>query len=137
MEAGSWRKMARKIGIWTIVIVVGGGLIYYGISAITYSEGARSGVLIKISKKGYLFKTYEGELALSGVGGYIVQPGSQGNVWNFSVKNKETYQKMQEFEGRSVSLKYKQKLRTFFWQGETEYLVYDVEQVPDAPAIPR
>jgi hypothetical protein len=137
MEAGSWKKMARKIGIWTIVIVVGGGLIYYGISAITYSEGARSGVLIKISKKGYLFKTYEGELALSGVGGYIVQPGSQGNVWNFSVKNRATYEKMQSFEGRSVSLKYKQKLRTFFWEGETEYLVYDVEQVHDAPAIHR
>lgn len=137
METRSWGKIGRKIGLWTLIIVMGGSLIYFGISAITYSEGARSGVLIKISKKGYLFKTYEGELALSGVGGYIVQPGSQGNVWNFSVKNRETYEKLQTFEGRSVSLQYKQKLRTFFWQGETEYLVYDVEPVPDAPAIPR
>lgn len=137
MEAGAWKRIAKKIGLWTLIIVVGGGLIYYGISAITYSEGARSGVLIKISRKGFVFKTYEGELALSGVGGYIVQPGSQGNVWNFSVKNRKTYEKMQAFEGRSVSLKYKQKLRTFFWEGETEYLVYDVEQVPDAPGIPR
>jgi hypothetical protein len=123
------KRGIRKFFIWLLVIVVAGFAIYYGISNITYSEGSRAGTLIKISKKGYVFKTYEGELALSGVGGYIIGPSNQGNVWAFSAKNKKVYEDLSRFEGKQVSLNYKEKMRTFPWLGETRYFVYSVELI--------
>ena len=48
----------------------------------TYSEGTRSGNLIKVSKKGVVFKTIEGELNLGGVS---TMEGLEGNIWSFTV----------------------------------------------------
>lgn len=124
-----WAKWFRRFFIGIIAALVLGLLGYYGIANITYSEGVRAGTVIKISKKGYLFKTYEGELALSSVGGFIVNPNNAGNTWAFSVKNKEVFDKIIQMEGKQVSLKYKEKLRTFPWKGETRYFVYDVEAI--------
>jgi hypothetical protein len=52
---------AKKIGVvsFVIILLIGGGVFsffYYG----AYSSGYRAGKIMKITKKGYLFKTYEG-----------------------------------------------------------------------------
>jgi hypothetical protein len=129
IDRDKFRKNGRKFLWWTLAVCLVGWFIYYGICNITYSEGTRSGVLTKISRKGYVFKTYEGDLALSGVGGYMINPQNAGNVWSFSVRSRDVYEKLKNFEGRAVNLSYKEKLRTFPWLGETRYFVYDVEQL--------
>ena len=48
----------------------------------SYSEGDRGGVLQKFSRKGWICKTYEGELALYIVGGVAPE------IWNFSVRDR-------------------------------------------------
>lgn len=120
------KKSVKRISLWALAIVIIGGIGFYIFAGMTYSEGTRSGVLTKISKKGYIFKTYEGDLALSGVGGYIINPREEGNVWSFSVKDDEVYEKMKQFEGRAVSLDYEETYRTFIWWGETRYFITDV-----------
>jgi hypothetical protein len=129
LRDNNWGKLFRRFFVGFLSVLFLGLLGYYLIANITYSEGVRAGTVIKISKKGYLFKTYEGELALSSVGGYIVNPNNAGNTWAFSVKNKEVFDKIIQMEGKQVSLKYKEKLRTFPWKGETRYFVYDVEAI--------
>lgn len=74
-----------------------------------YSEGERSGVILKVSKKGVVFKSWEGELNLGGstVGeGGIVVP----NIWRFSVTNQLIADGVQEAarSGKRVTLQYKE-----------------------------
>ncbi len=105
-------------------------VIFILISGITYSSGARTGVVIKISDKGYLFKTYEGELNLGGIseGDGTIMPT---RVWLFSVQRNDTavYNTIIRTQGKHVRLYYKEVLKRFFWQGETSYYVNKIEVV--------
>lgn len=117
------RMVQRVLWILLLVGVLGGG-VYYLVRTYTLSDGNRSGVLFKISRKGILFKTYEGQLHLGG----SIQMTEQ-SVWNFSAKNAAVYEQLQQFEGRNVTLHYREVVNAFPWQGETNYLVDDVHLV--------
>ncbi len=83
MEAA---KSGRKvIIIISLIIVVITGLFFL-IANYTYSEGNRAGVVVKFSKKGYLLKTYEGELNMGGMGN-LPNTAQQNMLWDFSVKD--------------------------------------------------
>ncbi|MBK9329605.1 MAG: 6-phosphogluconate dehydrogenase [Sphingobacteriales bacterium] len=92
----------------------------------TYSEGNRAGMLIKFSTKGFVFKTFEGEL---NVGSVNTTVGSTvtNNSWAFSVKDKQLANRLSLMEGKMVRLHYKEKIKNLPWQGETKYFVDKVE----------
>jgi len=121
-------KTAKKVTALIFSFLIIGTIIYFLVCNMTYSEGNRAGYLIKISKKGFVFKTIEGQLNLGGVGG-----DSEASIlmntqlWNFSVSDDAVYEELQKYEGKKVSLHYKQKIRAFWWQGDTDYFVDDVE----------
>lgn len=119
------KRRGRKFLIWTILILILAAVAYYFICGMSYSEGTRSGILTKVSKKGFLFKTYEGELIIGGLnqGDGAILPGA---IFNFSIRDKDVYDKLEADQGRKVILHYKQVLKSFFWQGETEYFVHKV-----------
>lgn len=119
----------KKFITWFSVILLVSTLLYLAICNFTYSEGSRSGILLKFSKKGYLFKTYEGELNAGVLNANVL--GLTANMWYFSVTdgNKETIEKLKTLEGRQVKLFYRQKIKALPWQGETNNLVYDVEEL--------
>lgn len=96
--------------------------IYYTvIYFIPYSEGVRSGELIKISHKGVIVKTWEGEIS-QGISG--------AQIFSFSVldKDKNVIQKLKEYQGRYVKVSYTERFATFFWLGDTKYFITEVEQ---------
>ena len=113
---------------WLLGIAIVGFLVfgtgYYFWRTYPKSEGTRTGVLFKVSKKGYIFKTYEGQLHL---GGSAMM--TQQSVWDFSAKDNAVYQKLQQYEGKTVKCHYKELVNAFVWQGDTDYIVYDVEPV--------
>jgi hypothetical protein len=120
----SARKWFRR-ALWVILaafLVFSAG--YYFYRTYTVSEGSRSGTLFKISKKGIIFKTYEGQLHLAGS-----MMMSQQSTWDFSAKNSEVYEQLQQFEGKLVKCHYRQQVDPFPWQGDTEYIVYKAEAV--------
>lgn len=123
----TWRFVKRAL-LLLLLLGVLGSAGYYGFGNMTYSSGTRSGQLLKLSKKGYVLKTYEGQLFL---GVYTPeQPSmSPGNIWNFSVKNEAVYNEIGELEGKQVRLHYEEHFRTFPWQGDTRYFVYKAELV--------
>ncbi len=124
------KSFFRKMLLWVVLLGLIGTALFFGVSNMTYSEGTRAGYLIKISKKGFVFKTHEGQLNLGGVGSAGEVTAIVGNdIWEFSVSDDAVYQKLQEYEGKRVSLNYKEKMRSFPWQGDTNYFVYDVEAV--------
>jgi hypothetical protein len=87
--------------LWLILIVV----VIIGVWAAfslswAYSEGDRAGVLQKFSKKGWLCKTYEGELALYIVGGVAPQ------IWYFSTRDEDLAKQLSGAVGKNIQLHY-------------------------------
>ncbi len=66
----------------------------------SYSEGERAGIVQKFSRKGWVFKTWEGELAMS------IVPGVTPTIWNFSVRDAKVAQQVAAAAGKRVSLHY-------------------------------
>ncbi len=113
----------------TILIVF--ALVIYWKYSFTYSEGYRAGLLQKISYKGNIFKTYEGEMILSSI-------QSSANValasekFFFSVTDKEVAMQLEKLQGQSVILHYREKNGTLPWKGESTYFV-DSLKVNNSP----
>jgi len=119
----------RKFLGWTISIILLGLIIYFLFATVyTYSDGNRAGRLIKFSHKGYVFKTYEGELNLGGInttnGGILIN-----NMWQFSVADKTVGDSLSKLEGKDVTLHYKEKIYAFPWRGDSKYIVDRVVEV--------
>jgi hypothetical protein len=118
-------KSALRKTLWYSLVI---GLLtltaYYFYRTWVYSEGTRTGVLIKVSKKGNVLKTYEGQLHLGGS-----SMMTDKSVWDFSVKNEQVYNDIQALEGKTVKCHYKELIDPFPWQGDTKYLVYQVEEL--------
>lgn len=119
------KQAAKKIGrriLWIVFAVfflfcVG----YFAYSQLSYSDGFRSGQLVKISRRGVVFKTHEGTLNIS--------PNGMMTAWEFSVKNGAISTQLQGMEGKMIRVHYLQRYQVFFWQGETEYIVDAVQLV--------
>ena len=109
-----------------IVVVVGGGVGWYLLTG-NYSEGDRSGNLIKLSRKGYVFKTWEGQLDLGGIG--TTAQGDMSSRWEFSVydSDQDVLDALNSASGRKIKLYYREKFYQFFWLGDTKYFAYRVE----------
>jgi hypothetical protein len=112
----------KYVFMFLFVFLLLGSAIFWWKYYYTYSDGARSGMLQKLSHKGNLFKTYEGELVLSSV-------ASSNNValasekFYFSIADDSIAKKMLEYEGKRVKLQYKEKKGTLPWRGDSRYIV--------------
>ncbi len=88
----------------------------------SYSDGERAGVLQKFSQRGWVCKTYEGELAMYVVAGVAPQ------IWSFSVRDEAVVEELNKAVGQHVRLHYSEHrgLPTDCF-GETDYFVDRVE----------
>lgn len=112
-----------KILLGVLVLLV----ISIWVCSWTYSEGTRAGRLIKIANKGFVFKTNEGELNLGGLRMDGQDDALEGNIWAFSIIDKQVLEQVKDYEGRRVKLKYKQRYKSLPWQAKTDYIVIGVE----------
>ena len=124
-------KIVRTILI--LLLLAGAGVLayyYWG----TYSEGVRSGVVVKISRKGVLFKTWEGQLNLMTFGAVRSQ-NMISESFDFSVagNNDDVVRELESasLSGERVSLFYEERFATFPWRGDTRYFVIRVEKKKD------
>ena len=123
-------KRVKKSALLTILGIAVVGILSFVVYAnFTFSEGSRNGTVIKLSKKGVAFKTYEGQL---NVGAYVREGnGAPTTIWEFSVPkgNQDVLDDINEAvdKGRRVKLHYKEKLTTLPWRGDTKYLIFKVE----------
>lgn len=123
-KKSKWKKISLWIGLSLLII----WFLYYLICGLAYSEGKRSGILIKVSRKGYVFKTYEGELNSGGIsqGDGTIMPNA---LFKFSVADAAVFKKLEDLQGKKVVLDYKQVMKNFFWQGDTDYFIKDVKEI--------
>ena len=134
----------RRILIPLVILLLIFGVFYY-LTAWSYSDGERAGTISKYSRRGYVFKTWEGVL---NVGGFSGETGSlTPQYFDFSVKNDSVAQQINQAvkTGERVTLHYEEKLVKLPWNGETKYFVTGVEivapqyryGVPGQPAYPN
>jgi len=127
------KQTTRKVMRILLLIVVVGGIIvfsvmYWGV----YDEGVRAGNVLRISKKGILFKTHEGQLNLQTFGALKdVNPIME--AFDFSVESGEdqVIKDLQEvaLTGERVNLHYVKRYATFPWRGDTKYFITRVERL--------
>ncbi|HVM87775.1 MAG TPA: hypothetical protein VMT76_06270 [Puia sp.] len=114
--------MKKFLGITIIILLVCLSAFVYWRYYFTYSEGNRTGLLQKFSRKGNIFKTYEGELILSSIQSSS-GVGIASEKFLFSVADDSLASKMMNFEGKKVTVHYQQKNATLPWRGDSEYIV--------------
>jgi len=123
------RIAAVLVGI-VVAVVAGYLLLVFNWS---YSEGERAGWIQKFSSKGWLCKTWEGEMAM------VSMPGSMSEKFLFTVWDDATAEQISKLMGKRVSLHYEEKAgipTTCF--GDTRYYVTKitpVEEIPLAPGV--
>jgi hypothetical protein len=96
----------------------------------SYSTGERAGYVQKLSKKGWICKTWEGELAL------ITMPGTVAEKFYFTVPDEKIAAEINSTLGSRVTLHYEQHigLPTNCW-GDTQYFINKVAKVADVPTL--
>ncbi|MDX2263234.1 MAG: hypothetical protein SFU84_16195 [Gemmatimonadales bacterium] len=122
-------KGKRRWGLIALGVVVIPVLLFsiYAGAALNwaYSEGERAGVLQKFSHKGWVCKTWEGEIAMTTV------PGVAPVMWNFTVRDDQVAKQMSSAVGQRVVLHYQEHrgvpTKCF---GETAYFVDSVTIQP-------
>ncbi len=120
------KKLRKVLYLAGFVIILLLGIFIFWKYFYTYSEGYRAGLLQKFSRKGNIFKTYEGELILSSVaGGSNVVIASE--KFFFSVTDKNLAGQLDTLQGKNVIVHYKQKNGTLIWKGDTPYYVDSVK----------
>ena len=118
-------KWKRWLVLFGLTLLVVPPLVFAGWSwaALTYvyARGERAGYVQKISKKGWLFKTWEGELAM------VNLPGAMPEIFRFTVRDDGIARNVEQRIGQRVSLAYEQhKGLPSNLFGDTEYFIVHV-----------
>lgn len=127
------KRTTRKVVKYTLIAVLIIGAIilsfsYWGV----YDEGLRAGTVLRISKKGMIFKTYEGQLNLQTFGA-LRGASPIMEAFDFSVEpdNDQVIKDLEAvaLSGERVNLHYVKRYVRFPWRGETKYFITKVERV--------
>ena len=122
------KKKRNKLLIALLILVIVPAIIIalwiWVTLGYTYAMGERAGYVQKISKKGWLCKTWEGELAMANL------PGTMPQIFTFTVRSDSIAHVLEQNAGKQVSLTYEQHRgipSSCF--GETEYFVTRVNRI--------
>lgn len=123
---GFLRRHRLKLFLIAFVAVVVGLAALWTLITLTfsYSDGDRVGYIQKFSRKGWICRTWEGEIAMSPV------PGALPQIFAFTVRDDAVANKMKGLEGKKISIHYKEKRgvpSSCF--GDTSYFVSDVRDL--------
>ena len=120
--------MAKRLIVVLLALVALSALYLWAAMSWSYSSGERAGWVQKFSKKGWLCKTWEGELAL------VSLPGSTAEKFAFTVRDPAAAEEITKVMGKRVSLHYDEKVglpTTCF--GETRHYVSKVVVSDEIP----
>ncbi len=128
MDVHSEGNVKSHVSLWIagILLVPVVGLIIYTWIALnwSFSKGERAGYIQKLSKSGWVCKTWEGEMAM------VTMPGAIPDKFLFSVRDEKVAERINKFAGKRVALVYEQHkgLPTSCF-GDTEYFIVDVKAI--------
>jgi len=107
----------------TIILLVLVIVVYWRFYFV-YSEGTKAGILNTFQQKGFVFKTYEGNLIQSGFKANV-----QSNEFVFSVVDEKVANVLNQNSGREINVHYKRYLGALPWRGVEKYIVDSILEV--------
>jgi hypothetical protein len=125
--------MFKRVVLPLIVLALLASLYFWAALNWSYSEGERAGWVQKLSKKGWVCKTWEGELAL------VSLPGTTPEKFAFTIWGDDVAERVTRAMGKRVALHYEEKVGlpgSCF--GETRYFVTGItisDEIPLAPGV--
>jgi hypothetical protein len=118
------QKIALGLGLAVVALIAALVLYVYIAMTWSYSEGERAGFLQKISKKGWICKTWEGELSL------VAMPGAAPEKFLFTVRDEAVAAQLNAAAGKRVALRYEQhKGLPTSCMGDTDYFVVGLREI--------
>lgn len=122
-------KAGKLIGGFSALLILAAlaGFCYFKFLWV-FSDGTKTGELNSLTYTGYFFKTYEGEMILTGYGSKNASGTVQSKTFKFSVKDKEVAQKLTEMTGLRVTVHYKEYKGALPWRGYERAVVDKVEE---------
>ena len=126
----------KKIVFGILVVAIGILLfLYFG----TFSEGTRAGIIMKVSKRGTIIKTWEGQMNLQTFGAIKDPNNIISETFTFSVErgNDQLIEKLNKaaLSGQRVNLIYIERYIQVFWRGDTKVFAIDVD-LPNSDEAP-
>ncbi len=119
MEEKKKKPFRKYIILLTLGVILGLSVWLYFRYWFVYSEGTRVGILYKFSKKGTIFKTYEGEMLLPGIGNKRAANGTMiTNNFLFSVDNEKLAKELMKLQGMELELHYQNFNNALPWRGD-------------------
>ena len=116
------RHRWKLVPLAVLLVGFGGATLWtFATLKFSYSAGDRIGYVQKLSHKGWICRTWEGELAMSPV------PGAAPQIFTFTVPDDAVAKKVASLEGKKVALHYEEKRgvpNSCF--GDTHYFITDV-----------
>ena len=97
-ESKKW--LLRIAMVATLLLIVGSALYTVFTLSYAYSKGERVGFVQKLSKRGWVCKTNEGELAMVNIA------GQQATIFNFTVPDDNVAKEIESYAGHRVVLEY-------------------------------
>ncbi|MBT1703005.1 hypothetical protein [Chryseosolibacter indicus] len=130
VRAKSTAKKVLRVFLITLVVVgiAVFSFYYWGV----YDEGVRAGMVLRLSKKGMIFKTYEGQLNLQTFGALRgANPIMESFDFSVEKSNEQVIKDLEEaaLTGERVNLHYVKRYATFPWRGDTKYFITKVERL--------
>lgn len=126
------RGSGLKLIFWLLIVPIALIALYFAVVLNwNYSTGERAGWVQKLSRKGWLCKTWEGEMAM------VSMPGAIPEKFLFTVRDDAVAEGINKVMGKRVMLHYEEKVglpTTCF--GDTRHFVNRVVQVEEIPLVP-
>jgi hypothetical protein len=124
--------MLRKLLVFIGLVVLAMALFTAFTLWYSYSDGERAGYVQKFSKKGWICKTWEGEMAM------VTMPGTVAEKFFFTVRDDAVAEKINATVGRRVVLTYEEhKWIPFSCFGDTGHFVSGVRETADTTIQPQ
>ncbi len=123
-----WQVLRITLAILVILGLLAAGWVWLTLHW-AYSDGERTGYIQKLSRKGWVCKTWEGEIVL------VTMPGAIPEKFEFTVRDEGMADKINAAAGKRVVLHYEQhKFIPSTCFGDTEYFVDNIREPSDGPA---
>lgn len=120
--------MKKFLGFGAAVVVLAAAIWFYFRYERPFGEGVKAGTLNYVVYKGYIWKTYEGEVILAG---FQNKPNSslQSNEFTFSIENEAVARRLELASGKEVQLHYYEYLGALPWRGVSKFVVDSVVSI--------
>src|SRR5918993_472258 len=129
----STKKFFKTLGIILVIVAVA---VFCFLYWATYEEGVMAGKVLRISKKGMVFKTYEGKINLETFGA-LKGASPVAEAFDFSVEKSDeaVIKRLEEvsLSGERVNLHFVKRYAIFPWRGDTRYFATKVERADPKP----